>query len=44
MPLFCSEIYEQRTENRNQEPNNTRPATSAEGRLTMVRSFSSGWS
>ncbi len=27
MPLFCSEIYEQRTENRNQEPNNTRPAT-----------------
>ena len=27
MLLFCSEIYEQSTENRNLEPNDTRPAT-----------------
>ena len=29
MPLFCSEIYEESTENRNQEPNSTRPAEKA---------------
>ena len=27
MPIFCSAIYEQGTENRNQEPNKTRLPT-----------------